>query len=381
MTADATLLDYFERKLPDALDLLRKLVELESYSSDKTGVDALARFLAGEFEQRGAEAGVLQELASGNPVQAIWRSGASAKPAMLLGHLDTVFPRGTLALRPFRVENGRAFGPGVFDMKSGVALSLLVCEAFHEGMVDPGRDVIFFFTADEETGTAAGLPHLEKVAADCGAVLCLEPPLPGGGAKTSRKGIANFGVRTFGVAAHSGIDYEKGASAILELCRIAIHLHEMSDPSRGLTVNVGTIRGGTASNVVPDAAEAEVEIRFSRAEDGALLESAICSLRASDPRCRIEISAGINRPPLIRSSDVIGLYLKAREAAARFGVDLAEGGTGGGSDGCFTAAWGIPTLDGLGCRGDGAHAAVEYIETADLPLRAATLCRLLQALD
>lgn len=381
MNKDSGLLKFFQERLPSCVELLRTLVEMESYTKDKPRVDALAAFLSGEFGARGAEAEILYEPEAGNLLKAVWRSHLPTKPALVLGHLDTVFPTGTIEKQPFRIEGGKVFGPGVFDMKSGIAVSLLACEAFQAGAADPGREVIFFFTSDEETGTAAGLPHLIKAAEACRAVFCLEPSLPGGGVKTSRKGVCSYVVRTRGVAAHAGIDYEKGASAILELCRLVSHLYGLNDPSRGITVNVGTIRGGTAVNVVPEAAEAEVDIRFSRAEDGSEIENRIRSLESSDPRCTIRISGGIDRPPLRRSEAVLDLYRMARRAAAAFDVDLREGATGGGSDGSYTAAKGIPTLDGLGCRGDGAHSGGEYIELSDLPLRAAILCRLLQLLD
>lgn len=381
MSTDFDLLRYFETSLPQSLALLRQMVEIESHSLDKSGVDALAEFLAREFEARGAGIRILHEPVRGNLLECLWNAGSTEKHVLVLGHLDTVWPRGSVAARPFRLEQGRAYGPGVFDMKAGLLISLLACEAFQNGKASTGNNVVFLFTSDEELGTEAGLAHLREAARDCRAVLCLEPPLPGGKAKTFRKGVGSFHLTVRGVAAHAGVDYEKGANAILELCRLAIQLQELTDHRRSITVSVGTIKGGTASNVVPDHAEADVDFRVATVADGRRIEEQVQGLRPSDPRCTLEICGGLNRPPLERTDAVVRLYQKAQAAAAAAGMDLGEGSTGGGSDGSFTAAMGIPTLDGLGCAGDGAHASNEHIEVEDIPRRAAFLCRLLQALD
>lgn len=381
MSAGSDLLRYFETSLPQSLALLKRMVELESHSLDKSGVDAFAEFLAREFEARGAETRILHEPVRGNLLECLWNAGSTGKPVLVLGHLDTVWPRGSVAARPFRLEQGRAYGPGVFDMKAGILICLLACEAFQNGKASAGNNVVFLFTSDEEMGTEAGLAHLREAAKDCRAVLCLEPPLPGGRAKTFRKGVGSFHLTVSGVAAHAGVDYEKGANAILELCRLVIQLQALTDHRRGITVSVGTVKGGTASNVVPDHAEADVDFRVATVADGRWIEEQVRGLRPSDPRCPVEICGGLNRPPLERTDAVVLLYQKARAAAAADGLDLGEGPTGGGSDGSFTAAMGIPTLDGLGCAGDGAHASSEHIEVADIPRRAAFLCRFLQALD
>jgi glutamate carboxypeptidase len=278
------------------------------------------------------------------------------------------------------VENEKAFGPGVYDMKAGLLLSLLVSRALKEGRSRPGRDVLFLFTGDEEIGTEEGLPHLERTARDCEAVLCLEPPLAGGRAKTFRKGVGCFRLRVAGLSAHAGVEPEKGADAILELSRQVLRLHELNDRERGTTVTVGVIKGGTASNVVPSEAEAEIDVRVASVGEGALIESKIGALKSFDHRCRLTVEGGMNRPPLERTPAVVELYLKARSAALELGMDLGEGGTGGGSDGSFTAAMGIPTLDGLGVEGGGAHSPDEYIEVGDIQRRAALLCRLLETI-
>jgi len=380
MMAPADLVRHFEAGLGDALALLRILVDMESCSSDKPAIDRLAVFLAGEFAARGAQAEVLPSAASGNALRAVRRGAGSARPIMMLGHLDTVWPRGTVAARPFALRDHRAFGPGVLDMKSGILLCLMVCGALRDQQRLLAGDVIFFFTADEETGTASGLPLLRAAASECRAVLCLEPPLPGGKAKTFRKGVGSFQLSVTGIGAHAGVDHEKGANAILELSRQVIHLQRMTCYDRGNTVSVGAIRGGSAVNVVPDRAEAEVDFRFRTLVEGRRLEKRIRQLRPHDFRCSLHWQGGINRPPLERTTAGMALYHEAKAIAAAIGMDLGEGETGGGSDGSYTAALGVPTLDGLGVDGNGAHAADEHILISDIPCRAALLSLLAQEL-
>lgn len=378
MTNSLELLGYFESRTSESIALLKQLVETESNSFDKRGVDKMVSFLVKEFEARGAEIQVLREATRGNLFNAIWRRGGA--PVMLLGHLDTVWPPGTIGRRPFHLDKGKAYGPGIFDMKSGILLCLLACEAFQKGCIDPGKDVLFFFTSDEEIGTEAGLPHLKSAVEKCAAVLCLEPPLSGGEAKTFRKGVATFHIRVKGIASHAGVDHDAGANAIAELSYQVLELQAMTDYNRGITVSVGKISGGTASNVVPAEAEAEVDVRASTISDALWMEERIRSLKPHDARCPLQVTIANSRPPLERSAGVIALYQKARSIAADLGMDLGEGSTGGGSDGSFTASMGIPTLDGLGVSGCGAHAEHEHIEVADIPRRAALLCRLIQSI-
>lgn len=380
MVSSAALLEHFRSDLDTSLCLLQKMVELESHSYDKRGVDELAEFLAGQFRAHGADVEVLQDTSRGNLLRVVWKSKISTKPILLLGHMDTVWPRGTIDSRPFRLEDGKAYGPGVFDMKSGILLCLLLCRAFKEKQIDPGKDVVFFFTSDEEIGSRAALPYLDSMAPACRAVLCLEPSLPGGKVKTFRKGVGEFKIRVRGIPAHAGVDHSKGANAILELSRLVLKLHELTDYSRGITINVGKIRGGTASNVVAADAEAEVDFRVKTLADGRWLEEQIRALKPSDSRCILQIDGGLNRPPLERTPEIVALYEKARSLAATVGMDLGEGSTGGGSDGSFTAAMGIPTLDGLGVEGDGAHALDEHIVVESIPLRATLLSQLVQYL-
>jgi glutamate carboxypeptidase len=374
------LVEYFRSNLTGALGLLRTIVEIESCSYDKSGIDALAEFLAPQFRERGAVAEILCEPSGGNALRAVYESNRAGKPVMILGHLDTVWPSGSTSARPFRIEEGRAYGPGIFDMKSGIILSLLVCQVLREKKIDPGKNLIFFFSADEEIGSRTALPHLTSIARSCGSVLCLEPSLPGGKVKTFRKGVGSFSIRVEGIPSHAGVDHEKGANAILELSRLVVRLQSLTDYARGITVNVGKIQGGTASNVVPALCEAEVDFRVATVTDARWLENVVRSLEPADQRCRIHIEGGLERPPLERTPAVIELYEKARALAASVGMDLGEGSTGGGSDGSFTAGMGIPTLDGLGVQGEGAHALHEHIIVDDIPRRAALLTLLVQSL-
>jgi glutamate carboxypeptidase len=376
MSAPLDLLRYFDAHLEEDLLLLKRLVEMESCSRDKNGIDLLAEFLAGEFTLLGAE--ILPLTGSGNALRVVWPGKGFGKPILLLGHLDTVWPAGTIRERPFVLKEGRAYGPGILDMKSGVLLCLLICRALHKGLLSSDREVRIFFTPDEEIGSRSGLPLLEPIARTCGAVLCLEPPLSGGRAKTSRKGVGTFRLRIAGIAAHAGVEPEKGASAILEMSHQIVKLHQMTSRERGCSVCVGIVQGGSAGNVVPSHAEAEIDFRFATLAEGQRLEKRIRKLRPKDPRCGFEIEGGVNRPPLERTPAVTDLFLKAKMLAAQIGMDLGEGETGGGSDGSFTAALGIPTLDGLGVEGDGAHAVHEHILVGDVPRRAALIGLLAQ---
>ncbi len=381
MRTPSDLLSYFSAHRDEHLALLKQIVEMESHSLDKGGIDRLADFLAEQFEACGAKAEILPRVGCGNALRVVGPSTGTGRPILVLGHLDTVWQPGTVVQRPFAVKDGKAYGPGIYDMKSGILLCILLCRALRDRMVQPVREVVFFFMPDEEIGSAGGLPILEKTVRDSCAALCLEPPLPGGKAKTCRKGVGTFRLRIAGIAAHAGVEPQKGASAILEMSRQILKLQRMNSENRGVTVSVGTVKGGSASNVVPSFAESEIDFRFATIEEGRRLERRIRGLRPQDRRCKFKIEGGINRPPLVRSSAVVQLFRQARKAAASIGMKLGEGGSGGGSDGSFTAALGIPTLDGLGVDGGGAHAMHEHIIVADLPRRAALLGLLVQELS
>jgi glutamate carboxypeptidase len=304
--------------------------------------------------------------------------GCGIRQVLVLGHVDTVWPIGELQRQPLRSDGERIYGPGVYDMKAGLAIAMLAVRALADSPQGiPGR-IVFLFTSDEETGSASSRTAIEDEARRSAAVLVLEPGLPCGAVKTARKGCGQYTLRVSGVAAHAGVEPEKGASAILELARHVIALPRLADPASGLTLNVGTIRGGTRPNVVPDDAVAEVDVRVTSMADAARIDASLRALRVHDPRTSIEVTGGFERPPLERTPAIVDLYCQAQAVAAEMGRSLGEGATGGGSDGNFTAALGVPTLDGLGAVGGGAHAIGEHVEIASLPWRAALVAGLLR---
>ncbi len=297
---------------------------------------------------------------------------------LALGHSDTVWPLGTLRAMPFREGDGRLWGPGVFDMKSGIAFFLFALEALRELEISVPSAVVLQLNSDEEVGSESSRPLTEKNAAGAKAVLVLEPGTGlEGKLKTARKGVGDFTVVVRGKASHAGVDFDAGASAILELARQIDRIATFTDPRRGITVNPGVISGGTRSNVIAAEARAEIDIRVLRLRDAAGLEKKFRALKPFDRRCRLEIGGGLNRPPMERSKGIVQLFRKAQALAADMGVKLEESMTGGGSDGNFTAALGIPTLDGLGAVGEGAHAPHESILADRIVDRTALLARLL----
>jgi glutamate carboxypeptidase len=307
--------------------------------------------------------------------------GKGRKPVLLLGHFDTVYDVGTLQTMPWREEKGRLYGPGVFDMKSGIAQMMFALWASREIRGGLPRPVTVLLVSDEEGGSESSRALTEKIARQCSAVLVCEPSGPGGALKTARKGVGSFLMKITGQAAHSGLDFEKGQSAILELAHQIQAISRLTDLKRGVTLNVGVVRGGTRTNVIAAEAMAEVDLRIARKADGAVMERKVRGLRPVNPKCKIEIEGGINRPPMERTKQVVALYELARKIAHELGFSLAEIAVGGGSDGNFTGGIGIPTLDGLGAVGEGAHASHESIIAAELPRRAALLAGLIEAIE
>jgi glutamate carboxypeptidase len=364
----------------EMLSLLRKMVEIESPSDDKAAVDSMGGFLAQVFERLGGKVTFYPQKEAGNHLKAEF-GGNSGKPVLLLGHFDTVWPMGTLDKMPFRMEAGRAFGPGVYDMKAGIAMMVFALRALTASGHDGNRPVTILLDTDEEVGSTTGRLVVEAVAKDCEAVLVLEPSQgPQGHLKTSRKGVGDITIRVRGRASHSGVDFEKGQSAIVELARQLLEIVKFTDPSRGITVNPGVIQGGTRSNVVAAEAWAEVDLRVVHAADAALLERKFAALEPFNPGCSIEISGGMNRPPMERTEGTVRLFELAREIGVGIGWVPQESSTGGGSDGNFTSALGIPTLDGLGALGEGAHASNESIVISELSQRTALLAGLVRSL-
>lgn len=371
------LLAYCEQHVSDTIAAIEALVRHESPSTDKAAVDRCGAVLADMLRSAGGDVEVLWQPQRGNHLRA--RLSGEGRPVLLLGHFDTVWPLGTLERMPLRREGARLHGPGVFDMKAGIAMALTAVDALG-ATGTPHAPVTMLWTTDEEIGSGTSRETIEAAARESAAVLVLEPALPGGGLKTARKGCGEFELTVHGVAAHAGLDPGKGASAIHELAAQIAVMERLQDLPRGISVNVGIVSGGSRPNVVAEEARATIDVRAPSREAAAALEAAFRGLHPSRPGTRLTIRGGFERPPMERTALVAGLFARALQVASSLGRDLGEGAAGGGSDGNFTAAAGVPTLDGLGAIGDGAHAAHEHVEVTALPWRAALIAGLLASL-
>ena len=361
---------------------IQGLVEVESPSGDEEGnravvdvlVQAAGRLSCVDAIERFDVPGFGQHL-----VIRAFQKQSDAKQILLVGHTDTVHARGTLSELPWRRDNGRIYGPGIFDMKANCALAIEVLRALEELNTAPSFGVTLALTCDEEVGSLSGWPLLEQVArsGDTRYAFVMEPPASGGRVKTGRKGTGIFAIKVEGKAAHAGLEPEKGASAILELARQTEQLHAINLSGSGITLNVGVVHGGTRSNVVAAEAQGEIDVRFSTEAESLEIERILSNLKPIDERTKVFVSGGINRPPMERTTAVIELFEKARAIAAQVDFELGEAQVGGASDGNFLAAMGIPVLDGLGISGDGAHAIHEHIEADDIARRGALIGGLL----
>jgi glutamate carboxypeptidase len=365
------------RKEAALVDLIQRLVRSESPSDDKAAVDACGAVAAAHVRELGGRMKAHRKRGFGDVVEARFgpREKAAAERVLVLGHLDTVWPLGTIKTMPCRVGDGRLWGPGTLDMKAGVAMALTAIEMLTEANLLT-REIVLLLNSDEEIGSPVSRPITERIAADCSAVFVLEPA-QGLAYKTARKGTGNWRIDVKGVAAHAGVDFEKGASAIRELARVVETVSGWTDLKRGLTVSVGTIGGGSKTNVIPAEAWCEVDVRIARKGDGARMEKKFAGLKAVDSRSALTVTGGINRPPMERTRGTVRLYEKARMLAAELGFALEEAATGGASDGNFTSALGIATLDGMGAVGEGAHARHESIVLEHLAARTALLAGML----
>jgi glutamate carboxypeptidase len=376
------LLSHFAALEPDIEALIRRLVECESPSDDAAAVNRFVELVA----DTAAPIARVKTHAGGrfgrHLVCEMHLPGRKKTGQILaLGHSDTVWPVGTLRSMPFRVADGRLWGPGVFDMKAGIAFFLFAARALRELDIPAPSKVLLQLNSDEEVGSDSSRPLTEKNAAASKAVLVLEPGTGlAGKLKTARKGVGAYTVTVRGKASHAGVDFSAGASAILELARQIEKIAGFTDLKRGITVNPGVISGGTRSNVVAAEAHAEVDLRILKRRDAARLEKKFRSLKPFDKRCSLELSGGLNRPPMERSAGIVKLFRTARKLGRELGVEIEESLSGGGSDGNFTAALGIPTLDGLGGVGEGAHAANESILVDRIADRTALIARLLATL-
>jgi glutamate carboxypeptidase len=366
--------------LESMLECLKKAVEIESPSKSPSAVNRMAHFFAGEFRHSGGKVQVRVDARAGAAVLGeFWGNQRKQKPILMLGHTDTVWELGTLASMPFRVRAGRAYGPGILDMKSGIVCGIQAIRALKALGVQPGSPVRFLLNPDEEVGSQAFLPLIRREGRRARACLVLEPAAQGAALKTARKGVGVFTITTHGRSAHAGINPGAGVNAIVELARQLVRIQDFSRGRDGLTLNAGVIEGGTRSNVVPERASASIDVRIPRPRDGGFIERRIHGLKPTQRGARIEITGGINRPPMERRM-ASALFHRAYELGLELGMNLKEASTGGGSDGNFTAALGTPTLDGLGGVGDGAHARDEHVLIKELPRRSALLAALLATL-
>ena len=372
-------LRYFEARQEKIVETIRELVTIESPSDNKLASDRMGALLAARFETLGGRAHVHRAEDFGDSVQIDFPGREKIKPVLLLGHFDTVYPLGTLATMPCRVADGRLYGPGALDMKAGIALMFYAIEALHRWHAGLPRPVTVFLVSDEEVGSYSSRKITETLARESAGVLVLEPAGPRGAVKTARKGVGEYILNVEGMAAHAGLDPGKGHSAIVELARQITAVSKMNDLRRGLSVNPGVIRGGTRTNVIAAEATVEIDVRIKNAKQAATLDRRFRALKPFDKHCKLIIEGGVNRLPMERTKGVVGLYRKAQAIAKHIDWKLEEAAVGGGSDGNFTAGIGIPTLDGMGIVGGGAHAVHEHIVISELPRRALLLAGMIES--
>jgi glutamate carboxypeptidase len=372
------LLSLLRTREAQMVKLLSRFVRCESPSDTKPAVNTFGRMVAGEWRRLAGQAEYLPQRSAGDHLRVQWTSKAASKDRILvLGHLDTVYPLGTLRNMPFRVSRGRAFGPGVFDMKGGLVLALFAVEALTKIGWFPRRQVLFLWTSDEEIGSGSSRAIIEREAKRSAAVLVLEPASGlDGRLKTRRKGVGTAELVITGRSVHSGLDPENGVNAVHEMTLQLLRIMRFSQPSRGITVNATIAQGGTRSNVIPAAARATIDLRAGTVGDMREVERKLKALHPILHGASIKLRGGFSRPPLERSASA-RLFSHARRLAKAMGLSVKETFAGGGSDGNFTAALGVPTLDGLGAVGEGAHSQHENVILSALPERAALLAALL----
>ena len=365
-------------------ELLGQFVGAESPSLDKAAVDKFGQMIAAEWKLRGTKVAFLRQAKRGDHIRAEWNPHTHRRTKkdqiLVLGHLDTVYGIGTITESPFRIVRGRAWGPGTFDMKGGLVIALFAVEALIAAGSMPNKRIVFLWTSDEEIGSQSSQSIIEREAKRSDAVLVLEPALGlTGSVKTGRKGVGEIELIVTGRAAHAGLNPEDGVNAIQEIALQIARISRWNRPGRGISVNAGLIEGGTRTNVIPEHARVVIDLRASRPADMLALEQQFRALQPVFPRGKLKVRGGFNRPPMERKMSA-ALYAKACKLANEMGMTLGEAHVGGGSDGNFTAAVGVPTLDGLGAVGEGAHSPRENIVISKLPERAALLAGLLVTL-
>jgi len=377
--AQLSFLPYLRKRLPQMLEALRELTVLESPSLEKKPADRCCELLAEKWLRHGTIAQIIRQQHRGDHLRVIWKpsEGRVKSQLLILGHYDTVYPTGTLAKMPFRISGDKAYGPGTFDMKAGIVQALFALEAIRELQAPVQKRLIFLWTSDEEIGSESSRKIIEEEARRSDAVFVLEPSLgPRGLLKTSRKGVGEAELIVHGRASHAGLAPEKGINAIHELATQIARLEKWNDLRRGVTINADIISGGSRTNVIADRAAARLDLRAWRRADMRTLEKRLHALKPVHRGAKLEIHGGFDRPPLERKHSV-ALFARAKSIARELGFPLGEAAAGGGSDGNFTAALGVPTLDGLGAVGDGAHAIHEHVLINAMPQRSALLARLL----
>ena len=379
LTLPQMLLSFIRPRLTEMVETLHNLTLLESPSLEKTPSDRCASFLATQWKKQGARVTIFPQKNRGAHLRLVWSPSRSRPKSQLLvlGHYDTVYPTGTLARMPFRISAGRAFGPGTFDMKAGIVQALFALQALQQSRAKLAKQIVILWTSDEEIGSESSRKLIEKEAARSDAVFVLEPSLgPRGLLKTSRKGVGEVELIVHGRASHAGLAPEKGVNAIHELAAQIARIEKWNAPHHGVTINADIIEGGSRTNVIADHAKATLDLRAWRLADMRSLENRLHSLKPIHAGAKLEIRGGFDRPPLERKHSA-ALFTRAKSLAAQMHLSLDEAAAGGGSDGNFTAALGIPTLDGLGAVGDGAHSAHEHVILRTMPQRAALLAALL----
>ena len=371
------ILEYFQNRQAVIIESIREIVEIESPSYDVESSKAVVLWVENEARKIGLDLEIEKIAAEEYGEHLITRAfPGEGKPIFLLGHTDTVHPVGTKLANPTRIEDDKFYGCGIFDMKANIVLMIEALRYFAESGSKPVRPITILLSCDEEVGSDTGRELVEREASKA-EFCCVFEPSAAGRVKTGRKGTGMFTVKAHGIPAHAGLEPEKGASAILEISRQIEKLHALNNVTAGTTVNVCTAKGGTTTNVIPEHAECSVDVRFSTMEEAARIDAAIKELQPVDERVSLEISGGINRPPMERTDSVVALFEKARGLAASFDYELGETQVGGASDGNFVAALGITVLDGLGIAGDGAHTLHEHILTSDIVQRAALVTLML----
>lgn len=360
--------------------LLKRLVETESPSYEKVAVDRVGAIVVEEARKLGAQIEITPNQETGDHILARFTPSAAvfspSVPILLLCHMDTVFPLGTIDKFPYGESGGKITGPGTLDMKGGIVIALAAIEQAQR--LGWKRSITLLCTSDEETGSLTSREHIERLAGESGLVLVLEGGLVDGALKTWRKGVGEFRVRTRGRAAHSGGDHEKGRNAIEEMAHQVIAIQKLTDYSRQTTLNVGVIQGGTVSNVVPEEATIQVDVRVMQPGEWERLEVEMHSLKPALDGTSMEVSGGLNRPPMPFDDRMKATFERAKSIAAHMGMDLKAGGTGGASDANFVAPLGVPVLDGLGAVGEGYHSEREYIFADSLEERTKLVAALLQ---